>query len=67
VGKILRAFKSISAIEGNRLLNRRSQPFWQRNFWERVIRNEKELMMLRQYILNNPAQWELDSLFESNT
>jgi len=63
VGKILRAFKSISAIEGNRLLNRSNQPFWQRNYWEHVIRNEKELMTLRQYILSNPAQWELDSLY----
>lgn len=63
VGKILRAFKSISAIEGNRLLNRSNQSFWQRNYWEHVIRNEEELMTLRQYILNNPAQWELDSLY----
>lgn len=63
VGRILRAFKSISAIEGNRLLNRSNQSFWQRNYWEHVIRNEKELMTLRQYILSNPAQWELDSLY----
>lgn len=63
VGRILRAFKSISAIEGNRVLKRSNQPFWQRNYWEHVIRNEKELMTLRQYILNNPAQWELDSLY----
>lgn len=63
IGKILRAFKSISAVEGNRLLNRSNQPFWQRNYWEHVIRNEKELMMLRQYIVDNPAQWEVDSLY----
>lgn len=63
LGKILRAFKSISAIEGNRLLNRFNRSFWQRNYWEHVIRNEKELVTLRQYILNNPAQWELDSLY----
>jgi len=63
VGKILRAFKSISAIEGNKLLERSNQPFWQRNYWEHVIRDEKELMMLRQYIVDNPAQWELDSLY----
>ena len=63
LGRILRAFKSISAVEGNRLLNRSNQSFWQRNYWEHVIRNEKELMTLRQYILSNPAQWELDSLY----
>ena len=66
VGKILRVFKSISGIEGNRLLNRSNQPFWQRNYWEHVIRDEKELMVLRQYTQNNPDQWELDSLYAHN-
>ena len=33
---------------------------WQRNYYERVIRNEKELFELRQYIQQNPLKWELD-------
>lgn len=66
LGKIIRAFKSLSAIAGNRMLGKTGQPFWQRNYWEHVIRNEKELMTLREYIENNPAQWELDSLYESS-
>lgn len=37
------------------------QPFagrlWQRNYYERVIRNEEELMTIHQYILDNPARW----------
>ncbi|MGH7961345.1 MAG: hypothetical protein ACRERD_05905, partial [Candidatus Binatia bacterium] len=33
---------------------------WQRNYYEHVIHNEKELHNLRQYILNNPLQWALD-------
>ena len=36
---------------------------WQRNFWERVIRNEKELEAIRDYISYNPAKWEDDPLF----
>ena len=35
---------------------------WQRNYWEHVVRNEAELASLREYIRNNPAQWELDRL-----
>jgi REP element-mobilizing transposase RayT len=34
---------------------------WQRNYYERVIRNEEELNQIKKYILNNPIQWDLDS------
>lgn len=35
---------------------------WQRNYWEHIIRNEQELSRIRQYIENNPSQWEYDKL-----
>ena len=34
---------------------------WQRNYFEHIIRNEKSLLEIRNYILNNPLKWELDS------
>ena len=34
---------------------------WQRNYYEHVIRNEKELNQNREYISNNPLQWALDN------
>ena len=36
------------------------EPVWQRNYHERVIRNERELQAIRQYIIDNPRQWALD-------
>ena len=33
---------------------------WQRNYYERIIRNEWELHRIRQYIADNPAQWMHD-------
>jgi len=33
---------------------------WQRNYYERIIRNEGELNRIREYILNNPQQWDND-------
>ena len=33
--------------------------FWQRNYYERIIRNERELNAIRQYITDN--QWENDT------
>ena len=54
VTAVMRAFKSISAIQGNAALGRHGQ-FWQRSFHDRVIRNEKELDVVRTYIRNNPV------------
>ncbi len=30
---------------------------WQRNYYERIIRNEKELNQISEYIINNPINW----------
>ena len=42
------------------------QPFhkklWQRNYYEHVIRDEKTLEEIRNYIVNNPYHWEDDDL-----
>ena len=37
-------------------------PFWQRNDWEHIIRNERSLNRIREYIENNRARWEEDQL-----
>lgn len=39
-----------------------SKTIWQQNFYEHVIRNERDLLALQEYIANNPLRWELDSL-----
>jgi len=33
---------------------------WQRNFHDHVIRNDKSLGKIREYIINNPATWNND-------
>ena len=33
---------------------------WQRNYYERVIRNEDEMTRIREYIKGNPQNWETD-------
>lgn len=33
---------------------------WQRNYYERIIRDDGEFNRIREYILNNPAKWEMD-------
>lgn len=36
------------------------RPLWQRGYHDRVIRDERELTAIRQYIADNPAAWEAD-------
>jgi len=33
---------------------------WQRNYNERIIRNENSFQIISEYIINNPAKWEND-------
>lgn len=33
---------------------------WQHGFFDHVIRNERELAAIREYIVNNPMRWHLD-------
>jgi putative transposase len=44
----------------NRLLTRTGQLLWQRNYCERVIRDEKSLDRIREYITTNPHNWMTD-------
>ncbi len=59
---IIRSFKSAVTKHINILQDAAGTPIWQRNFYERIIRNENELNGIRKYIQNNPAQWEQDDL-----
>jgi len=59
LGDTARVFKSLSAVRVNRFLMR-TGPLWQRNYYEHIIRNENSLNKVREYIINNPAQWEFD-------
>ena len=38
-------------------------PIWQRNYYEHIIRDETEYLLIKQYILNNPYNWEKDKYY----
>ncbi|MCX6168953.1 MAG: hypothetical protein NTX65_06425 [Ignavibacteriales bacterium] len=39
---------------------------WQTRFYDRVIRNEKELFNTRKYISQNPLKWEYEKRLPEN-
>ncbi len=60
IGSIVAGFKSVTTKQINILRNNPGCPVWQRNYYERVIRNEGELASAREYIVNNPIKWDED-------
>jgi putative transposase len=58
---VVGAFKSAATREVNRERGTPGAPLWQRGYHERVIRSERELEALREYVVNNPAAWSEDS------
>jgi REP element-mobilizing transposase RayT len=61
LGAIVRSFKSIAAKRINALRHTPGAPVWQRNYYERIIPNERALNAIRRYILANPAKWMQDA------
>jgi REP element-mobilizing transposase RayT len=58
--EIVRAFKTFSARRINEARGTAGTPVWQRNYYERVIRDDRELNAIREYIRTNPLRWHLD-------
>jgi REP element-mobilizing transposase RayT len=57
LGRILGAFKTRSTKLVNEFRISPGVPIWQRNYYERIIRNEFELDRISDYIVFNPANW----------
>jgi REP element-mobilizing transposase RayT len=62
LGAIVGNFKSVTTRRINRMRGTPGAPFWQRNYWEHIIRDERSLMRIRQYIQYNTARWAEDQL-----
>ena len=60
VGAIVRAFKARCTHAINQSRHTPGVPVWQRNYYERVIRDDGEWDGIRQYIAENPTRWEED-------
>lgn len=59
LGAIVRSFKSIVAKRAHKELGWMG-PIWQRNYFERVLRDGKEYCDASRYIAENPKKWEWD-------
>jgi putative transposase len=68
LGRLVGAFKTASTGRVNELATTPGAQLWQRNYHERVIRNNLAMDALRRYVANNPVLWFPESAerFTSN-
>ncbi len=57
LGNIIGTYKSLTTKLANKEEDLSGRILWQRSYYDRVIRNEKELISIRDYINNNPMKW----------
>jgi putative transposase len=60
LGSIIAGFKSVATKRINEMRHTPSFPVWQKRYYDRVIRNDKELDNIREYIQNNVLQWAIE-------
>lgn len=64
LGDVIGAFKSLvfktylNWIKTNSVS--KQAKFWHDNYYEHIVRNERELNAIRQYIIDNPRNWDID-------
>lgn len=63
VGAIVQNFKAVSTRKLNRMRALPGVRFWQRDYYDHVVRDDAELRRIREYIARNPLRWERDSLY----
>ncbi|MCZ6777003.1 MAG: transposase [Ignavibacteria bacterium] len=60
LGRLIGAFKTVSAKRINEIRKTPGAIFWQRSYHDHIIRNAADLHRIRSYMANNPLQWAID-------
>ena len=63
LSKIIGKFKMQTAKHINQI-RETTWKFWQANYYEHVVRNERDLERIRTYIINNPYKRKNDEYYK---
>ena len=58
--KIIGWYKMNVSKQANIIIKKTGNRFWQRNYYEHIIRDDQALNRIRNYIIHNPSKWERD-------
>ena len=61
VSEIVRGLKTFSSRRINETISDGIKFQWKKSFYDHIIRNEQDLIRVREYIINNPLKWEEDT------
>jgi putative transposase len=64
LSKIVGWYKMNTAKQINIILKTEGSSFWQRNYYEHIIRNEKSYQTIADYIMWNPKKWKDDKFYK---
>jgi len=65
VSQVIHGFKTWTARKVNEMRDTMGSPVWQRSFYDHIIRDERSLNKIREYIVNNPLKWEITKGYHS--
>jgi REP element-mobilizing transposase RayT len=60
IGAIVRGYKGAVTTRINTIRKMKGTPVWHRNYYEHIIRNDRALNNIRNYIRHNPQKWDSD-------
>lgn len=60
LGAFIAGFKAASTKRIKAARRTPKAPVWQRNYYDHIVRDERSLTRMREYILNNPLKWDFD-------
>ena len=60
LGATIAGFKAAATRRIRLLKGEAELAVWQRNYYERIVRHERELIAIREYIADNPRKWAQD-------
>jgi putative transposase len=60
IGALIAGFKAATIQRINEARNAPGKRVWQRDYYDRIVRDNRALYFIRRYIRNNPANWILD-------
>jgi REP element-mobilizing transposase RayT len=66
IGNIIAAYKSLVAnacLDIYKSKNEQMGKFWQRDYYDIIIRNEQSYLQISNYIENNPKNWKKDKFY----
>jgi putative transposase len=60
IGALIAGFKASTIRRINAARNMSGKRVWQRDYYDRIVRDNRALYFIRQYIRNNPLNWIID-------